>query len=83
MWRPRWNFWFATLVCVTAVLVPLTALAFVVMWLGDTIGDGGHYRWLSLIPLAVVVVLWVFVVKTKPADHQKGPPTNSKGISGG
>jgi hypothetical protein len=76
MWRPRWNFWFMTLVCVTAVLVPLTPLAFFVILVGDALHDGHHYHWLSLIPLAVVLVLWVFVIKTKPEDDQKGPPSD-------
>jgi uncharacterized membrane protein YdjX (TVP38/TMEM64 family) len=85
MWRPGWSFWFITLVSITLVLIGVTPWAFLFIMVGEALGDGDlYYHWLSVIPLMVVVVIWIFFVRrSRREESQKGPPEDSKGASGG
>jgi hypothetical protein len=58
------------LACITALLIPATPCAYLIIALAE---EDHHYRYLSLIPLAPVAVIWVFVFwKWHREDSQKG-----------
>jgi hypothetical protein len=56
------DFAIALLIGVTALLLMLTPLAFVLFGLGEAMGGGGYYHSLSLVQLAVVIVMWVLLI---------------------
>jgi hypothetical protein len=79
------GFWIMVLACVTAFLIPATPCAYLIVGLAEVSSPTDqHYRYLSLIPLGIVVVIWVLVYwNWHREDSQKGPPQNSKRATGG
>ena len=71
------NFMILICVAVYVAVMPPT-----IVFMGLFLGVQVYYFWLSLIPLALVVLLWVVALRMTRASH-KGPPENSKGASGG
>jgi hypothetical protein len=56
-----WSIWLGILAGVTLIIVVLTPFAFMLSW----IGQNPHNPWppeLSLVPLAVVAILWLGVM---------------------
>lgn len=81
MWRPGTGFWITVLACVTAVLIPVTPWAFIFVMAAEAF-DGGppYYHWLSVVPLLVVSIIWVFVCwKWHREDSQRGHLEIQKG----
>ena len=71
------------LLCVTVILIGMTPWAFLIILASEAFGGGDmYYHWLSVVPLALVAVIWVFVIKRwRREESQKRPPANSKGAS--
>jgi hypothetical protein len=58
-----------TVFWLTGCLVFLTPMAVVVILASEAFGGGGvYYHWLPLILLAVVAVIWIFVIRNLRKD---------------
>jgi hypothetical protein len=66
--EPRSETGLVVLICVTCLLAFLTPIAFIWVAVGE-ISVGRFYQWFTLIPLAVMAVIWLFILIARVLDR--------------
>ena len=60
------DIWVISLLTTTVAVATATPFAFALVALGENIDphSPGYYRYLTLIPLAIIVLAWVFLIRS-------------------